>query len=214
MDGVLVDVSQSYRLAIKKTAEFFINKTISEKTIQEVKNKPGFNNDWNATAEIIREAGKRLPQKKVIEKFQEFYLGKDFDGLIKNEIWLLKKEVVASISKEYRLGIVTGRPRIEAEYALKASGQEEYFDVLITMDDLEAEKPNPLLLKVALQQLECKEGYYFGDVADDMTMANNANVIAIGVLPPKADKGLKDLLKDAGASYILEDINKLKEVLT
>ena len=97
---------------------------------------------------------------------------------------------------------------------MKASGQEEYFDVLITMDDLEAEKPNPLLLKVALQQLECKEGYYFGDVADDMTMANNANVIAIGVLPPKADKGLKDLLKDAGASYIIEDINKLKEVLT
>jgi HAD superfamily phosphatase len=213
MDGVLVDVSNSYRLAIKETAKFFTKEDVSDKEIQEIKNLGGYNNDWDATEAIIEKRDEKVSTAQIIDKFQQYYKGKKFDGFIKNETWMLKKEVLEQLKKEYRLGIVTGRPREEAEFALKTSGNQEFFDVMITMDDMEEEKPNPLLLTIALEQLGCKEGYYVGDTVDDMVMAQNAGVIAIGVIPPKVDPDNAKLLKDNGAKDVLSDINKIKEVL-
>lgn len=213
MDGVLVDVSQSYRLAIKKTAEFFAKQAVTDEDIQKVKNKGGFNNDWDAAEEIIRVKGKTADKKWLIKKFQEFYQGNNFNGLIKNEKWLLKKPILKELKNNFKLGIVTGRPRDEAEFALKSASTKEYFDVLVAMDDIEGEKPNPLPLKIALEQLNCKEGFYFGDCVDDMQMAVNANLAGIGVIPPGVNGNLRKLLTDNGAKAVLDDINKIREVL-
>jgi len=213
MDGVLVDVSQSYRLAIKETAKFFLNKEVTDKDVQDIKNKGGYNNDWDATAAIIQEKGKEVEQKDIIQRFQEFYLGNNYDGFIKNETWLLKKETLQDLKKEFKLGIVTGRPKIEAEFALDKSQTKSFFDVIITMDDSDLQKPDPELLKIALEKLNCKEGYYIGDTIDDIRMAINANVVPIGVVPPGVDKSIKTLLKEKGAQFVLDDINKIKEVL-
>ncbi len=59
MDGVLVDVSRSYRFAIEKTVNYFLAKSgINSKTSQEdinvMKEISGFNNDWDLSYELIR----------------------------------------------------------------------------------------------------------------------------------------------------------------
>jgi len=213
MDGVLVDVSNSYRLAIKETAKFFTKKDVTDEEIQEIKNLGGYNNDWDATEAIIEKRNEKVSMAEIIDKFQEYYKGKKFDGFIQNETWLLKRELLTELKKEFRLGIVTGRPREEAEFALKHNNMEEFFDVMIAMEDMEEEKPNPLLLTIALEQLGCKEGYYVGDVVDDMIMAQNVGVTAIGVIPPGMNPDNATLLKDNGAEEVLLDINKIKEVL-
>src|SRR3989338_2424146 len=51
IDGVLVDVSKSYRAAIKQTVEHFTGKEITLEEIQALKNKGGYNNDWDAAEE-------------------------------------------------------------------------------------------------------------------------------------------------------------------
>lgn len=204
MDGVLVDVSNSYRTAIKKTVGFFTGKEPTDKKIDRMKNKGGYNNDWDLTEALIEQ---NIPKKKIITKFQDYYKGKDFDGLIQNEKWLLKKETLDSL-KGYSFGIVTGRPRDEAEFALKRSGMGEYFSVMIAMEDMDEEKPNPLLLRIALKQLECTEGYYLGDNVDDMKMACNAGVTGIGV------GSAKDMLLENGAVAVIDDVNKLTEVVS
>ncbi len=66
MDGVLVDVSNSYRLAIKKTAEDFTDTAVSLEEIQSYKEKTGFNNDWDLTEAIIQSRGKNVPKHWVI----------------------------------------------------------------------------------------------------------------------------------------------------
>ena len=46
MDGVLVDVTESYRETIARTAESFTGAAVTREQIQEYKNRGGFNDDW------------------------------------------------------------------------------------------------------------------------------------------------------------------------
>jgi histidinol-phosphate aminotransferase len=50
MDGVLIDVTESYRQAIVLTANYLLGKeTIKASDVDEIKAIPGFNNDWDVT---------------------------------------------------------------------------------------------------------------------------------------------------------------------
>ncbi|MFC1705163.1 hypothetical protein ACFLZ6_02450, partial [Nanoarchaeota archaeon] len=101
MDGVLVDVSTSYRLAIQKTAEFFLKKSIDPEDIQELKNKGGYNNDWDLTEALIKKGGKEISRSDIINKFQKYYVGDKFKGFIKNEKWLLDVGVLTRLKSKY-----------------------------------------------------------------------------------------------------------------
>ena len=46
MDGVLTEVSESYREAIVQTVEHFTGRRITRDLIQQYKNRGGWNNDW------------------------------------------------------------------------------------------------------------------------------------------------------------------------
>jgi len=53
MDGVLVDVSRSYMLAIKKTVEFFLGSIIPIAEVEAMKQVPGNNDDFDCTRSIL-----------------------------------------------------------------------------------------------------------------------------------------------------------------
>lgn len=216
MDGVLVDVSLSYRLAIKRTVGYFTGRRVSFSQIQEYKNRGGLNNDWDLTEIMLKEYGKRIEQKRIIEVFQEIYLGENFDGLIRNERWLLDVKILEIIDKDFKLGIVTGRSRMEACYTLKRFNVERYFPVLVAMDNLPLgkAKPDPFGIKLALMQLGSTKAYYIGDTIDDMIAARRANVVPIAVARMSAGcEKQKGLLHNSGARWVLGDINNILEVL-
>jgi HAD superfamily hydrolase (TIGR01548 family) len=217
MDGVLVDVSLSYRMAVQKTVDFFSKQRIGFDEITIYKNRGRLNNDWDLTECILREKGIDIEKKKIISVFQGIYLGKNFDGLIQNEDWLLDVKVLKMLEDKYAMGIVTGRPRIEARYALKRFNMESFFPVLITMDDIPDGKfkPHPFGIELAMAKLPGLKTYYIGDTVDDMIAAKEANAIPIGVINRAGRKNtLKKLLMDHGAVFVLDDINKILEVLS
>ncbi len=216
IDGVLVDVSRSYREAIKKTSEYFLGEEVSLEEIHDVKNEGGYNNDWDCTEEIIRRRGKRVEKGKIIEKFQELYLGINFNGLIRNEKWLMKRGILEKLSKTYKLGIFTGRPREEALYVLKMAEVEKFFSAILSMEDIPKGmgKPNPYGLNEAMKILGVKKAWYFGDMVDDMRASVKAGVKGIGVLPPQdKSRKMKFLLAENGAEKVIDDVNQLTEVL-
>lgn len=216
MDGVLVDVSLSYRLTIKRAVEYFTGQRINFSQIQEYKNRGGMNNDWDLIESILKDYGEKIEKRKIIDVFQEIYRGESFNGLIKNEKWLLDLNVLKNIKRNFKIGIVTGRPRMEASYTLQRFGIEKYFPVLITMDDLPQEKakPEPFSIELALKRLRTNEAYYFGDTVDDMVAARRANVVPIGVIVGAVGyEKQKDLLLNSGAQWVLKDINDILEVL-
>jgi len=207
IDGVLVDVSKSYRFAIKKTVEYFTGKEISLQDVQALKNMGGYNNDWDASEALIKLKGKNIGKQEIIGKFQDIYA-----ELMDNEPWLLDKQLLESLSKRYKMAVFTGRIREEAEYVLKKNNASKYFDKIIAMEDVMKRKPNPEgILKLMNGS---KKAYYFGDMIDDMRAAASANVIGIGVLPPQdKSKEMEELLIANGAKAVLDDINKITEVL-
>ena len=61
IDGVLIDTRRSYRWAIKKTAEHFLNRTVPIADVDAIKTEEGMNNDWVATHALINAYPSAVP---------------------------------------------------------------------------------------------------------------------------------------------------------
>jgi histidinol-phosphate aminotransferase len=215
MDGVLVDVSSSYRVAIQKTAEHFCRVAVDPAEIQAWKNRGGFADDWSLTAAIIADRGGQADRETVIGHFQDLYLGKDFDGLIRSESWLPDRDLLARLKKKFKLGIVTGRPAAEARFALDRFGAADLFDVVVAMEDVPRDrgKPDPAGLRAAVEKLGVKSGLYAGDTVDDMKAAAAAGLMALGIVPPGGGEAERAVLEKADAAWVLDSINDLVRIL-
>jgi len=214
IDGVLIDVNNSYRKAIQETVKFFSGKEIADSEIQEIRNKKILNNDWEITQRILEKYNKIIPIKKVVEKFQEFYLGKNFEGFIKNEKLLINKNILKNIYKKYELAIFTGRPKKEANFILDYFKIKEFFSTLICMEDCTKGKPNPEGLEKIISPSVFKKAIYFGDSVADLESAKNAKIESVGVMSnQKYSVETQVALKKAGAKAILNSINEIEEVL-
>jgi len=54
VDGVILDVRESYHYAIKHTAERFLGMEVAVEEVRHIKYSMGINNDYLATREVIR----------------------------------------------------------------------------------------------------------------------------------------------------------------
>ena len=69
MDGVLVEVTESYRETIVQTVKHFSGKTIERAAIQDYKNQGGWNNDWALSQKIAADLGMQIDYDTIVEKF-------------------------------------------------------------------------------------------------------------------------------------------------
>ena len=96
MDGVLVDVSASYREAIRQTVEHFTSAPLAFEEIQAYKNAGGWNNDWALSHRISQDRGITVSYEAVVEEFQRRFLGESYDGLILRETWIARDGLLES----------------------------------------------------------------------------------------------------------------------
>lgn len=207
MDGVLVDVTESYRETIVRTVEHFTGKTISRESIQDYKNQGGWNNDWLLSQKICRDLGVDLPYATVVEYFNYLFLDQ---GMIHRERWLPRNGLLERLGEKFDFAIFTGRTTEEAEITLNREGVRELF-FLVSANDVQREKPSPEgLLKIAALN-PAKKLLYVGDTVDDARSAKAAYVPFIGIAAshsPRRDE-LAELLRLEGAIQVIEDINEL-----
>ncbi len=183
VDGVLVDVSNSYRQAIMRTVQYFTGKDISQEEINEIKKIPGFNNDWDVSYALSKGIRTSLKNERnsgeysrMKEYFQKIYLGE----LIENETPLISKETLEELkNRGIRLGIVTSRPRKEALFILrKFNISPEYIREknIIALEDCEEEKPSPKPLILARENLGVRNPIFIGDTESDRLSARRAGI--------------------------------------
>jgi HAD superfamily hydrolase (TIGR01548 family) len=216
MDGVLVDVASSYRRAVRLTVRHFAGVDIGEAEIQAYKDRGGLNNDWDLTGAVLSDRGIEPGRESIVGVFQGFYAGKDFNGLIRDERWLLDPGILAGLAKRFAVGIVTGRPSAETRFTLGHFGVARYFPVVVTMDDLPPDrgKPDPLGIRLAMKALGERDGFYVGDTIDDMRAARRAGLVPIGVAGDGRGAGAAEArLRTEGAEKIICDIRRIEEVL-
>lgn len=210
MDGVLVDEKESYILAAQKTAEHFLDEIVDIQEILHYKAKGGFNNNWDVAEAVITSRGNPVDKDAIINQFQQYYLGENFDGFIQNEKWLLDLSVLQELKKNFSVGIVTGRLREEAVYTLKRFGMEKYFDVIITTDEVEGKvKPDPYSITLALKRLQVNRAVYVGDTLGDAQAADNAGVFFVGV---SAHNEVQEFFTTLGVP-IVKTVNDIQKVL-
>ena len=174
MDGVLVDVSHSYRAAIIETAaEFGLDVRLEE--ITAAKAAGNANNDWILTWRLLAGAGIEVPLDRVTAAFEDRYQG----GLWRREVPLVSRATLERLAAKVPLAIVTGRPRRDAEAFLDREGLGDLFEVVITMEDAPA-KPNPAPIELALQRLGVSDAWMVGDTVDDLRAARAAGVVPLG----------------------------------
>ena len=215
MDGVLVDVTDSYRQTIAETVKLFTGAEITNREIQEWKNRGNANNDWDLTAELVSAKGGTAAKQTVVEAFQKIYLGKNNDGLIARERWLPRDGLLENLAGRFRLALFTGRERWEAEFTLSKFAPGVVFDPIVGMEDVQREKPDPEGILKIVDRIKPQETFYVGDSTDDCGAAVAAQVAFIGVVdaqnPLRAE--LESLFRQKGARAVIADVNELGRVL-
>ncbi len=214
MDGVLVDVTESYREAIARTVQHFAGVAISHPEIQDYKNQGGWNDDWRLSHHIINQAGVSTSLEEVTDYFQTIFLGNGGDGLILRERWIARPGTLEKLNEQFRFAVFTGRPKPEALLTLSRFAPQMVFDPVVGMYDVENHKPAPDgLLGILRNNCDCRV-FYIGDTVDDARCAKAAGVPFIGIAAPSNPRylDLVFLFQEEGAYAIVDDINYLEEV--
>jgi len=215
MDGVLVDVTESYRETIARTVAHFAGVTVTGAQIQDYKNQGGFNDDWKLSHHIITRHGVAVEFQTVVDYFQGLFHGNGSDGLILRERWLARDGLFDRLAARCDLAIFTGRMRWEADVTLRRFAPSLRFDPIIGMDEVTAQKPAPEgLLKIAAVA-GGGQMWYVGDTVDDARCARAAAVPFIGIASPTSPRRteLAALFAAEKAAAVVDDINQLESVL-
>jgi histidinol-phosphate aminotransferase len=212
LDGVLADVSASYREAIRRTASSF-GVALDAADIARAKAAGHANNDWELTCRMLSERGVAISLDDVVARFESLYQGTDRTaGLHLAETLLAEPEELRRMAATRPLGIVTGRPRADARRFLERHGISEYFTALVTMEDGPA-KPDPAPVLLALEQLGTGHAWMLGDTPDDVVSARTAGVLPLGVVAPGDPEETAPALLAAGAARVLINVGQLEGVL-
>jgi len=228
MDGVLVDVTESYRETIARTVAHFAGIEITRDQIQDHKNRGGWNDDWKLTHHLIADAGADVPFEQVKEYFQDIFLGTNVaqaswpalpgnnanagqeacaTGLILRERWIARPGMLEKLNERFRFAIFTGRPKSEAELTLKRFAPGLVFDPIVGMYEVANHKPAPDGLVEIRKRYGDSKLFYIGDTPDDARCARAAGVPFIGVAAATDRR-----FQGEGAYAIVDDINYLPEV--
>jgi HAD superfamily phosphatase len=215
MDGVLVDVTESYRETIARTVEHFTGVKPTNAQIQCYKNQGGWNDDWKLSHHMVTAAGIPVEFEEVKKHFQSLFLGNGSEGLMFREQWIPKPGTLERLSRTFRIAVFTGRPRDEAQLTLDRFAPELVFNPIVGMEDVERRKPDPDgLLRILKANPGCA-AFYVGDTIDDARAARAAQVPFIGIAAPSNPHGveLRALFQTEGAYAIADDVNDLEKVL-
>lgn len=195
IDGVIRDVGRSYRLAVTETVAHFSGWRPTPETIDALKAEGRWNNDWDASLELLRRGHYRQPnlplpsREAVVEVFSGLYFGREdggavrqqpqrWTGLIRQEPLLVDGAFFAALGGAgIGWGFVSGAEPPSARHVLvERLGLTD--PPLVAMGDA-PDKPDPTGLLRLAEELAARGGVplaqlpmgYVGDtVADVLTV--------------------------------------------
>lgn len=233
IDGVIRDVAGSYRRALQETVHHYCGWRPSPNDIDVLKSEGLWNNDWDASLELLRRRGSSVPMRSsLVRVFSDFYFGGDPDGdpaswngFIGDEPLLVAKSFFDQLQAQgHRWGFVSGAEPASARFVL--SQRLGLVDPpLIAMGDA-PDKPDPTGLIRMAKQLAAGEVprwiAYIGDTVADVHTVLNARERqpelpwrSLAVAPPHITDVTRyhQQLQDAGADRIVDATRELLPIL-
>jgi len=155
--------------------------------------------------QVMRENGieadcRALASEKV-DNYMKITAGKDlfFPGV---------RETLLSLKGSYRIGMFTGVTRKQVN---TLGDFLDLFELVVAGEEAIKPKPAPdtLLYMAEKMGLDPDECAYVGDMPQDMTLARNAGMAAVGV---ENSMFSAEALIDGGATAVIRDLGELKEL--
>jgi len=239
IDGVVRDVSGSYRRALADTVEEYTGLAYrpTATDIDRLKGEGCWNNDWEGSQELVyrhfeaqgrTRADVALDYKEMVAFFQSRYRGDNWDGYVASEPLLMQASYLENLrANGVAWGFFSGATRGSAEHVLlKRLGLTD--PILVAMEDAPG-KPDPTGLFDSLEQLMAREGItellptiYAGDTVADMYAIARAREqqperhwIGAGILPPHVQGNSARIqaydrqLREAGAQAVYANVEEL-----
>jgi len=216
MDGVLAEVTESYRQAIVETVAHFTGRRIERELIQEYKNRGGWNNDWALSQKIALDLGAELPYEAVVDYFNQIFIGPNHgDGLIARESWFPKPGMLERLQQRFGIALFTGRLQYEAEITLKRFAPGIVFDPLLCAEHVANSKPAPDGLLDIQKMKPGAKLYYVGDTVDDARSSRAAGVPFIGIVAAghSTRAEILRLFAEEQAIAVVENVNEIEGVI-
>lgn len=201
LDGTLIDTVELIRLSFRHATSTVLGEAIPDELTMAGVGRP-----------LLRQFGDLAPghEEELLRVYRAFNtahhdeLARAYPGT-REALALLK-------DRGFRMGVVTSKGRASAEHGLSAFGLSEFFEVIVTADDVPVHKPDPYPLRYAALSMHVDLGYcvYLGDSPHDMLAAVAGGAVAVAALwgAFTADEVLMP-----GVPFALASISQLPELL-
>jgi HAD superfamily hydrolase (TIGR01549 family) len=108
---------------------------------------------------------------------------------------------------KYEMGVITGTSRGAADHMLSINHIAEFFQVLITREDVKRLKPDPEGIRLAIKALDARTFFFIGDLLYDYMAAKEAGGIPI-IVNRDASKELK-----FHADYVVTSLIEIPDLI-
>jgi len=200
IDGTLTSTNELIFASFRQIAKKYLNKTFTDEEIHSL---------FGPTEDVILKewCGKRYEEAK--EEYYNFYsdnhhIANVHEGMI---------EILDHLkSKNFPLGIFTGKGRRASLITLQKIGAEKYFDLIVTGDDVVNHKPSAegILKFVNHFGLNKEKVLMIGDSVSDVKASKEAGVKIASVL---WDSHREEKVKSMNSDYYFNTVEELREFL-
>lgn len=201
IDGTLTETNELIYATFNHVIEKHLNTTYTV---------PDITSLFGPTAEVIIRELIKENAEEAIEDYFSFYesnhnnMAKAYDGIA---------EIVIDIKKQrIPLSIYTGKGRRSALITLKQVGLYEYFDMIVTGDDITDHKPSPEGVDLFVEKFNLPRDkvLMIGDAPADIKAARATGIKIASVL---WDSYAKDEVLEMGSDYYFNTVEELKTFL-
>ncbi|MEM2099441.1 MAG: HAD family hydrolase [Candidatus Bathyarchaeia archaeon] len=204
-DGTLVDVSKPYSMAFNETLKRF-GLPPTDPILLYV------NGAYTLKAQFCQVISlSKANEEILLQKCLEMYL----DIYMKIHLKYLKKfknalQAVRVLDKKgFKLALIGGRPKFQVEPELEFIGIRDYFDIVLTSEDVTNPKPAPDIVQrtAELLGISTEKILVVGDSPEDILAAKRAGAYAAGVCSGYFSKEIiekvkPDIILDSAASVL------------
>ena len=131
INDVLIDVSKNHDRAIKKSIEFFLGTVVDMQEISKFRMNSCLANNFECINKFLNEKGLYLRESAMLKKFNEYFIGREFDGFINECTNLVDLKLLEKLSKQYEIVLIAAMPESEARFIVNKFKLGKY-DIIYT----------------------------------------------------------------------------------
>lgn len=201
IDGTLISTNELIFASFNHVTKKYLNKSFSDAEIISL---------FGPTEDYILQKMMKEKYEEARKDYFEFYstnhdrMTKKIDGIY---------ELIKSMKeKNIFLSIYTGKGRTSTKITLEKLGIINFFDMIISGDDVENHKPSPEGINVFLNEfnLNPENVLMVGDAPADIYAARNANVKVASVL---WDSYAEDEVKKLGSDFYFSTVKEFSDFI-